>query len=143
MSLDSHPVVQEFNAFVAAGHELQDNLELTVRAYTVHSLHYGKTVNALISRYYVSPQDLAGQYARAISVHIKKRLLAEPQLLQVIAQDVSQLGRCLEDFRPAFNGGRMYDELCAAFQNGIIYDNETFYMYMATHHLDEMVSEGW
>ncbi len=143
MSLDEHPVVQKFNAFLEAGHGLADNPELTVEAYTLHGMYYKETLDTLISKYYVSPQDIASHYAHAISVYVKRKLLADPCLIEAIARNNALLGLCLRDLNTKPRSNHLYNELCAAVQSGLITDIRSYYRHMVTYHIEEVISEGW
>jgi hypothetical protein len=144
MSLSDDPVIQRFNIFLESGHDISDDVELSADAYTIHDVYYGKTLESLIGRYYVTMEEMVSQYADAISRHIKGKLMCNPNLICAIAVDRSLLGECLEDFEsPNTNQSQIYGELCVAVGNGIINDIRSYYKYMIEHHKEEVISEGW
>ena len=153
---DSHEPWEHHEAIVAY-HNLGDSNKLpehysamdrqvVAQAYVLHDQHFNKTFEQLIASYVVLPQAKYKSYAESIGKYITRALEGNPELVDAVANGNVSLDEVAHgfQFQPYWTGTEtIYNELQEQVTRGNITDLYTYYNYMTTHHLNEVLGQGW
>ena len=123
-----------------------DECSLIAYAYSKHDQHFNITWQERIEAFKVSDTKKRDYYIKAITQHVQRRL-SYPHVIEHIMSNPQDLSRCLEDYSlevPYWAPiEKIYTELQGHVASGYIYNLESYYTYMTTHHMNEVLGNGW
>jgi hypothetical protein len=123
-----------------------DECALIAYAYSKHDQHFNITWQERMKAFEVSDTKKRDYYIKAISEHVQRRL-SYPQVIEHIMSNPQDLSRCLEDYSPEVpywtTTEKIYVGLQGHVASGYIHNLESYYAYMTTYYMNEVLGNGW
>lgn len=137
---ENHPTIIRYHTFMNSGRPWfsSDERRTIAEAYSLHDQHFGISLSENIQKFCPSVDSLT----HSIGQHIGKFLQEHPEHIHTaLTGDVTV---CMQYYQPPPNtSGKLYNELMLQINQGVVTDLLSFYNYMCTYHLDEVLSSGW
>lgn len=147
-----HPTIIKYHEIVNTGKSVEEftqvEREIIAEAYVLHDEHFGTTVQSHVKSYEIPKETIFTGTVDYITEHLGNVLKENPQLIgQALSGDIRY---AMQSFQYGHLESPWWEpimEIHADIQQqirlGNITDLRSYYHYMCTHHLGEVLNQGW